>query len=253
MPNTPADWLNIAQQFENLWNMPNVLGALDGKHIVIKAPTKDGSAYFNYKGQHSIVLLALVDANYKFLYIHVGTNGRVSDSGVYWESDLSRAIEHKLLNFPEDRPLPGRQKSIPFVIVADSAFVLSPNIMKPYPEKGITREQRIYNYRLSRARRVVENAFGILANRFRILLNTIPICPEKAKVITQTCCVLHNFLGKEANGKSNDIKDNYKYLYSLRNEKGRRPKNEALGIRNEFMEYFNTIGSVPWQTDLIRI
>lgn len=124
-------------------------------------------------------------------------NGRLSDGGVFWESDLSRALANNSLNFPEDRPLPGREKPMPFVILADAAFSLSTYILKPYPLRNMTKEQRIFNYRLSRARRVVENAFGILANRFRVLLNTIPLRPEKAKLITQACCALHNFLKEE--------------------------------------------------------
>ncbi|KAJ8967191.1 hypothetical protein NQ314_003021 [Rhamnusium bicolor] len=62
-----AEWLEIATDFETTWNAPNVICALDGKHIAINAPKDQGSAYFNYKKQHSIVLLALVYAKYNLL------------------------------------------------------------------------------------------------------------------------------------------------------------------------------------------
>lgn len=80
--------------------MRNIVGALD---VVIKAPADHGSAFVNYKNKHSIVLLAMVDENYNFTYIHVGVNCLISDGGVYWESDISKAF----LNIPEDIPLPG--------------------------------------------------------------------------------------------------------------------------------------------------
>ena len=75
-PTTPEGWLEISKKFEERWNLSNTIGALDGKHLAIKCPRGAGSLYYNYKGFHSIVLLALVDADYKFMYIDVGANGR---------------------------------------------------------------------------------------------------------------------------------------------------------------------------------
>lgn len=66
-PSTQNDWLKIVTEFENLWQLPNCIGALDGKHIALFYPLPGGSNYYNYKGFHSIVLTVLVDANYKFL------------------------------------------------------------------------------------------------------------------------------------------------------------------------------------------
>ena len=66
------EWCNIARQFSTAWQFHHVLGALDGKHIAIKCPPGGGSQYFNHKGFHSIVLLGLVDADYKFIWVNVG-------------------------------------------------------------------------------------------------------------------------------------------------------------------------------------
>ena len=79
---------------------------------------------------------------------------------------LYRALEEKCLNIPKEAQLPGTDQTFPFVIVVDDAFPLKDYILKPYSRNDLTPEKRIFNYCLSRARRVVENAFGILANRF---------------------------------------------------------------------------------------
>ena len=67
-------------------------------------------------------------------------------------------------------------------------------MLKPYSQNGFTPERRIFNYRLSRARRVVENAFGILANRFLVFMTPINLAPEKVEITTLACCILYNFL-----------------------------------------------------------
>ncbi|KAB0804600.1 hypothetical protein PPYR_01570, partial [Photinus pyralis] len=191
-----AIFRNLKQQYlqQSKWNFPLCLGSIDRKYINFRAPRSAGSYFYNYKGDHSIVLLAVADANYKFLYVDVGVNGRVSDGGVYSESSLKLAIDRGKLNLPTDECLPDQDIPIPYTFIADDAFPLSKRIMKPFNNRGLTNDKRILNYRLSRARRVVENAFGILANRFRILLNTINLSPDKVELITLTCCVLHNFL-----------------------------------------------------------
>ncbi|XP_012542349.1 uncharacterized protein LOC105840111 [Monomorium pharaonis] len=148
---------------------------MDGRHIEFKVPLKDGSLYYNYKDTNSIVLLAIVNAFYQFMYINVGVNGRVSDGGVFRDSDFAQLLNNSQnpLNIPEDKPLAGMDEPMPYVLLADNAFPLQKHILKPYSLRNLTHDERILNYRVSRERRVVENSFGILANRFRVLLSTI--------------------------------------------------------------------------------
>lgn len=72
MPNTSAEWLQIASRFEQRWQFPHVLGAIDGKHVQITAPPHCGSDFYNYKGFNSVVLMALADADCNFIAVDVG-------------------------------------------------------------------------------------------------------------------------------------------------------------------------------------
>ena len=164
-PCTPDEWRKVSQEFSARWDFHNTLGALDGKHIPIRCPRNGGSLYFNYKGFHSIVLLALVDANYKFLYVDVGANGSSSDGGIFKDSSLFEAFNNNFAGIPQPEPLPQDDLPVPYSITADDAFGLRSWLMKPFSRRNMSKPQRIFNYRLSRARRVVENAFGILAHR----------------------------------------------------------------------------------------
>ena len=105
------------------WNYPNCVGAMDGKHILLRSPINSGSYYYNYKHTKSIVLLALCDFDYKFIYIDVGTNGRVADGGVFRKSSLGRAHTDNVMNLPESEPLEPGGPDIQLNIVAgDAAF-----------------------------------------------------------------------------------------------------------------------------------
>ena len=82
-PTTPDGWRNIAGDFYSKWNCPHCLGALDGKSIAMKCPFRSGSLYYNYKGFFSVVLFALVDANYTFIWADIGGTGFASDAQIY--------------------------------------------------------------------------------------------------------------------------------------------------------------------------
>lgn len=194
IPTNAVEWQNVARQFNEMWQFPNCIGAVDGKLVVMVAPPNAGSIFYNYKKTHGIVLMGVADAEYKLLYIDVGRNGKFSDGGVFNRCSFGQAMDTHQLGLPEPQALPGRTIPIPYVLVADDAFALRPNLMKPYGQRGLTMVQRVFNYRLSRARRIIENVFGIMSARFRVLRKTINLDAEKSKKVTLACCVLHNYL-----------------------------------------------------------
>ena len=115
---------------------------------------------------HTVVLLAVCDTHYRFVMVDVGGADRQSDDGVLSNSLFGRALENGSLRLPDSRRLPGLPcSSLPYVFVGDEAFPLKQNVMRPYPGRNLPQAQAIYNYRLSRARRIIENTFGILASR----------------------------------------------------------------------------------------
>lgn len=122
LPQTPEEWLAIEEGIRK--KIPRCVGALDGKHIVVKCPLHSGSKYYNYKNTYSIVLMALVDSNYNFVFADIGGQGRISDGGIFQHSLLWQPIDNGTLNLPPDTPLPGREINVSYVFVCDGAFAL---------------------------------------------------------------------------------------------------------------------------------
>lgn len=121
-------------------------GAMDGKHVTIRKPNGSGSLYFNYKKFFSVVLFALCDANYKFLYCDFGNYGSASDGGIFDRSDLNSRMQTGL-NLPPSELLPNSNTLLPYFMFGDCAFPLRSDIMKPFPENQ-SHNTTIFNYRL---------------------------------------------------------------------------------------------------------
>lgn len=132
LPSNALEWKLIADNYNKRWNFPHCIGALDGKHVVIQKPENTVREFHNYKGMDSIVLMAIADANYCFIYVNVGCQGRISDGGVFKNTSFYKNMEKNELSLPPHEALPGRTTPVPYVLVVDDAFSLSKNIMKPY-------------------------------------------------------------------------------------------------------------------------
>ncbi len=109
-------------------------------------PKGGGSLYSIYKKFHSIVLMALVDADYKFIWIDVGTNGSASDAQIFNSSELRDCIENGAIGLPADALVPNDDKPTPFFIIGDNAFPFHTYLMKPFSRRNMEMDEFIFNY-----------------------------------------------------------------------------------------------------------
>lgn len=246
-------WESIASDFESTANFPHCLGAVDGKHIRLTSPFNSGSMYFNYKDYFSIVLMAVADSKYRFVYVHVGSYGKDCDSSIFKRSKLWKSIENNAQQLPEERLLPGTESpNIPYFFVGDEAFGLHKHLLRPYGGKHLTVEKRVFNYRLCRARRYVECAFGILSNKWRVFHRSINVQPQFAVLIVNACIVLHNFV-RDRDGYLVEDTTTITGLEDLAGENTTRGGLAANNIRSVLCSYFlSDVGSVPWQMSKIK-
>ncbi|CAH1986898.1 unnamed protein product [Acanthoscelides obtectus] len=170
------------------WGFPNCIGRVDGKHVTIKRPNNSGSNYWCYLHKYSIVLMAIVGPDYKFICVDIGGFGKNSDGGIFETSN--KRFEQNLVSVPASKFLPGQNEICSYVLIGDEAFALKPYLMRPFPYKQTLTDVRKekYNVRLCRARRVVENAFGILSQKWRIFYR-----PLETKVDTTILIVAQDF------------------------------------------------------------
>lgn len=135
---SPQQWESIVEKFLEVTNCPNCTGALDGKPIRTKKPPRSGSQYYSYKKYFSVVLMATADAQYLFVAVDIGAYGRTNDSRVFKTSAMGRRLYSGNFGIPALRPFPGNDSPpMPLVVVADEAFQMCGNLLKPYASCGL--------------------------------------------------------------------------------------------------------------------
>lgn len=198
----------------------------------------------------------------------MGCNGRVVDGGVFSNCSLYKGLEDYSIKLPKPSPLPQRETPVPYVFLTDDAFAMSPYILSPYPFCNQPAPNRIFNYRLSRARRIVENAFGIIAIKFQVLRRPIKLCPSTVEYIVLAICAIHNFLLSASESGTTyhhsgllDVEDSESHNVHPGEWRQDDPNNSILlleqgtrhnccdsqrKVRDEFKEYFMTPWEMPW-------
>ncbi|KAK9696185.1 DDE superfamily endonuclease [Popillia japonica] len=166
--NTSKNWIklpkkqeaiSISSEFEKKQGIPNVLGCIDGCHIRTKKPKINGDDFINRKGYPSILLQGVVDHRKMFLDISVGAPGSIHDARLLRQYKLFEEIET------------GRQLLYnKYHLLGGSAYPVLNWLIPPYKDNGLlTEQQRLFNFKHSATRIVVEHGFGVLNGRFRRL------------------------------------------------------------------------------------
>ncbi|XP_040065732.1 uncharacterized protein LOC115310036 isoform X2 [Ixodes scapularis] len=208
-------------------------------------------------------MLAICNAKYRFLYVEIGHHGSESEAGIFIRSDFLQAIAEGQRRLPTASWLGSRK--VPYFFVGDEAFPLKTFVMRPFLRKNLAgRPPRVFNHWLSRARRVVENSFGILAQR-----SPFAAKEETTDRIVAACVVLHNFLmkhsevsersyvppgsvdgedweGELVKGQWRSQEDEGSGLTDVP-PRGTRCTDQAYSIREYLSMYFEMDGKVPWQ------
>lgn len=208
--------------------------------------------------------MAIENANYEFVMIDYGANGRLSDGGVIENTLFHHKLVNNELKIPQPSSPINSDKLLPYVFIGDEAFSLRNDFLKPFSQIKLDREKRIFNYRLSRARRVIENTFGILTSKFRIFNRPINLKLENIEKVVMASYVLHNFfrkkLGEHYVSRTNYEVENSEFdappdtmgcLLSLEKGQNRNATESAKEVRNTYKEYFISGGAVEWQNNLI--
>ncbi|XP_055954830.1 uncharacterized protein LOC130010792 [Patella vulgata] len=203
--------------------------------------------------------MAVTDATYKFLYVDVGAEGGASDGGTWSNCSVLDAVEENRAGVPQPEPLPNDDQPVPYHFVGDDAFALRTWMMKPFSHRSQVLRERIYSYRLSRARRVVENSFGILSQRFCCFLTTMHQHPDTINLISMYVCALHNLILIRYPHEDPDTHDlipggwrSDRHLQGVLPLTGHQTQKDAKDQRDYLSHYnMSPAGAVPWQERMV--
>lgn len=231
---------NIAVGFERKAQFPHCTGAVGGKQFRTAKPADYKSS--NSKDLLSILLVAVADSDYRFIFIDVKSYEQERDSYIFQTTDFFQRIEKEKFPLPDPSSLrTSIKESLPYTFVGDDGFALRPNLLRPFTGKPLTDSKAIFNSRLNTATRYVECAYAILSNKWKIFHRPLNVSESLSIKIVQACCILHNFVLK---------RDGYNFEDSLvvsgfedirrAQHNCLRGKQVAEMIRNQFEAYFNS-------------
>ena len=171
------DFVTMSQEFEAIAQFPDVVGAVDGSHILLNRP-ENWKGMYNRKGVVSLNMQGVVDAKGRFMNISI-RHGSVNDKSLWSSSQFGAQIQEIIPSWSH--------------VLGDSIYMLRPWMLIPYDTESKDSSERNYNYRHSVTRIVVERSFGILKGRWRCLKHLRVHGIESAAMLIEVCVCMHNF------------------------------------------------------------
>ncbi|XP_017780983.1 PREDICTED: putative nuclease HARBI1 [Nicrophorus vespilloides] len=232
-------WLDIAKRYEELWKFPNCIGSIVGKSIKIKCPINTSSPFYNYNGDNTTVLVAMIDADCKFIAIDVGSYGQNVEDSIFNRSRIGQCLEQGGFCIPQNgTTLNDTEYPMPYVLIGDATFPLKRYLLRPYsPVMDLSNE--VFNMRVTHARQVVSNVFDMLFARWKIYCKPMMVQPDLVDIILLATCALHNFISgpvvlEATNPNDKSSIGDFVPLIETTTQ-------ETLQIREMFKDYFSSV------------
>ena len=178
-----------------------------------------------------------------FFDVDVRWPGSVHDSRIFNNGLLSRMFQCNII--PDcPKSIVDGEEDVPICILGDEAYALQPFLMKEFVSGGSNYEQDVFGYRLSSARMTIEDCFGILKGRFRILKSVINVNMDDLRTVIYVCFVLHNFLQIENESNEEYLDRNLEIRRATTTRRQRSTgtsfvNERARNIRNTYVKYFS--------------
>lgn len=222
----PNNIYNLPEVFLRKGGFPSVCGCIDGTIINIDAPHENEEAYVDRHGNHSLNVMMICGPEYKFYCVNASWPGSVHDARVLRNSAIYGRFENGWRPFPNA------------VILGDSAYGIKEWLMPPIRRNPDDPTEQRFNSAHKRTRRIIENSFGILKERFPCL-NHLRLSPHRAGIVVIACATLHNLCCDEAheNVRIEDL-GNVDPEDEHDEENGHPPNGNAVNRLNAFLNYF---------------
>lgn len=233
----------VAKKYYEKWQFPNCIGAIDGKPFKVKTRKRRGSEFRKRKKYISVVLQAVVDANYKFIAVEVGGGDEQSDDGAFQCSKLNELLSNGNYSVPPPARMPGSDEILPNVMIGNETYPLKTFLMRPYTGRSIDDEKTTFNKRLTRARNCADCALAILVNKWGFLLKPMETNLKHSRLIIKVACLLHNIVRERDGDRGLDIRTLMEETEGSGIRRGNRRNNrattQAIRIRDKYKDYFN--------------